>query len=616
MSEKNSDINFATIGGLIGLIFIGNTILAMLIYGVMSLVMYLWDRKPRLRLIVIVVCMGFALIFVLSMQELFSSTVSFRSTVVDILTHTLVEEIGFKVKYARNLSQMYFAAMPLSILAPICLIGWKRWKQRQDKSKHNQLEFPTPILPLWKPSIENQSGAHIGYNNRGDAVVLSDYERGMHTQVIGSTGFGKTVSVVLPLIAADLRQGKAVIFIDGKGDLKAMEDFVSLVRQHGREQDAYIFSPVYPNVSNCWNPLLTGNSIIRKDRLVGAQIWSEEFYKKKAEELLVSVFAVFDDLRITPTFKLLAEFLRNPETKFIKDRAFRNQEVRLQYESLKKILKADGKSYAGIISDINLFCSPPIGQLFRTSGTGDISLYDAIMNRKVVYFHLPVLMMEETTKRIGRMVIHDLKTVCSELQTFVPEEDRMPASVIIDEFASFASENFTELLNKARSAKMGITVIHQSLGDIESVGKEFASQVFENTNIKVILRVDDPATIERYCRMAGTRTEKKYTYQTDIDILGARPSGAASMREVETFNVNPNTLRNLQPGEAVVMIKNSRKVHVTKLNYMKVPSIDLSSITSVAKSIVVPDTHHLVQDSLPFEEKREKVIFPNGESIE
>ena len=58
-------------------------------------------------------------------------------------------------------------------------------------------------------------------------------------------------------------------------------------------------------------------------------------------------------------------------------------------------------------------------------------------------------------------------------------------TVAIDEFASFAFEEFTELLNKARSAKISLILSHQSLGgDLLQRGEHFFRQIVANTNVK------------------------------------------------------------------------------------------------------------------------------------
>lgn len=588
--------------------------LATILYGLCLGFGALWQKHRKLKPLLI----GMAAVPIIwGIHAFATSPYSVGSTLnlvylnaLDWVTGFLHEKVGFSGGRSFFIARFLVRLLPIS---PIMTFGllFRRYLRRE-KSHVSRAETPTtPELPSSRKLAklrDSEEGAFIGVDSFRQPVYLSDYERGMHTQVIGSTGFGKTASVLMPLLAADLKRGKSVIFIDGKGDMESLSAFTTLVRETGREHDTYIFAPSFPNLSNPWNPLASGNPVVQKDRIVGAQIWSEEFYKKKGEDLLQTVLQIFDDLKITPSFPRLAQFLKNPDADFLQGKKFRDSKVEQDYKTIKTALKNDAKNYAGIIADINLFAESFLKPMFTAEKGEGISLYDIARNNKVVYFSFPVLMMEDTMKRIARMVIHDLKVVCSEIQNYVDKKDRNSISLFIDEFASFATENFVELLNKARSAGMGITIIHQSLGDIEGVDKNFARQIFENTNIKIVLRVDDPETIEQYCRMAGTRQQLKFTYQTDMDVFGHRPSGAASMREVDVFNIDPNTFRKLRVGDAVVMIKSSRKFYNVRLDYLNPPCEDLSMYAEKARAMVIDGV------SANAETEETKVALPVPES--
>lgn len=590
-------------------IFIFQIVVGVALYGLLMVFVTTWSRYKKFRPILVGVVLLPSLW--LSLQ-IWDSPESIRSMLemaylnsLDSLTGFLREHLPLSGLACFKIARFLLRLLPLS---PLFALGLFVWRYFRLKDKHTD-KLPTPLVSKMPGRVKleklrhSNAGAFIGINPQKQPVHLSDHERGMHTQVIGSTGFGKTTSVLMPLLLNDMRCGKAVVFIDGKGDKESLNSFMSIVREAGREHDAYIFAPAFANISNPWNPLASGNPVVQKDRIVGAQIWSDEYYKKKGEDMLQTVLHIFDDLRVTASFPRLAQFLRNPDADFIKGKKFRDPKIEGDYQTMKITLKNEAKNYAGIISDINLFSESFLKPLFKEESKDEIKLYDIVRNQKIVYFSLPVLMMEETMKRIARMVIHDLKIVCSDIQNYTDKTSRPPISVFIDEFASFATENFVEFLNKARSAGMGITIIHQSMGDIEAVDKNFARQVFENTNIKIVLRIDDPATIEQYARMAGTRQEMKYTYQTDRDFFGQSPSGGASMREVDVFKIDPNTFRSLGIGEAVVMVKSSRKIQTVKLDYIELPEEDLTEYTDEARNIVMNRSAvNEVQPAIPVKE--------------
>lgn len=76
---------------------------------------------------------------------------------------------------------------------------------------------------------------------RWEPIYVSERERSTHIQVIGKTGSGKTLSVLMPLALQDLRAGKGCMFISGKGSNEEIEMIKGLVRATNRERDLRVF---------------------------------------------------------------------------------------------------------------------------------------------------------------------------------------------------------------------------------------------------------------------------------------------------------------------------------------------------------------------------------------
>ena len=90
----------------------------------------------------------------------------------------------------------------------------------------------------------------------------------MHAEVVGSTGTGKSESVLLPLLAHDIKSGRGAIVIDGKGDLELLDRIHFVVKKTGRLSDFYFFSLAHPKKSHTYNPLLRGNATELKDKII------------------------------------------------------------------------------------------------------------------------------------------------------------------------------------------------------------------------------------------------------------------------------------------------------------------------------------------------------------
>jgi hypothetical protein len=222
------------------------------------------------------------------------------------------------------------------------------------------------------------------------------------------------------------------------------------------------------------------------------------------------------------------------------------------------------ENIAGLISDIDLWTKSEIGSILNDPAAG--SILEWFNTSKIIYVNLNTLAYEETSRRLGRFIIQDLKTSIQYVQS-ISKNNRKAISVYLDEFASIASSGFIELLNKARSANVRLTLAHQSLGDLTSISNSFASQVMDNTNVKIIFRLDSPDTCEFFARLIGTRKSAKQTFQVNHSgIFGSNETGMGTTRATEEFIVSPNSFRKLGRGESFVITKIPYQISRCKLN--------------------------------------------------
>jgi len=284
-----------------------------------------------------------------------------------------------------------------------------------------------------------------------------------------------------------------------------------------------------------------------KDKIVGSILWTEEYYKKVAEKVLLDIFIVFQNTRTVPTIQAL-DFLLNDPDNFAAEPGSAESFDRLK-ESLKKL----GSDLSGLKSDIALWARSEFATLISDNKAP--SVLDWIENKKIVYINLNTLGFEETSRRFGRILIQDLKTAVQRIQDF-DESVRPKTTVILDEFASIASSGFIELINKARSANVSLTLAHQSLGDLNSISDSFTDQILDNTPNKIIFRVDSPDTADFLARLIGTRKSSKKTSQTqNIGVLGDSSTGLGTVRDTEEFIVSPNDIKSLSRGQALILTK-------------------------------------------------------------
>ncbi len=400
--------------------------------------------------------------------------------------------------------------------------------------------------------LEPNKEQYLGQNEVGKSAYLSPIAKSMHTEIIGATGVGKTESAILPMIFDSIRSGHSIIFIDPKGDHSTFRRIETMCQIAGREKSLLKIDLGSVDSSTPYNPLKIGSPTELKDKIAGSIIWTEEFYKKTAERVLLNAFLNLQASKMPTSINLISQFLNNPSG-FQLNEDESNQGLQADHEELLHLIMQNQKNLTGLMADLELWTRSEIGKVLADPSSD--SVLDWIQSKKVVYINLQILAFEDSAKRLGRLILQDLKTAVQRIQNIDPIH-RPNTSVYIDEFASIASSGFIELLNKARSANVQLTLAHQSLGDLTAVSPSFANQILDNTNTKIIFRLDSPDTSEFFARLAGTRKSQKKTEQVNNSLfLGSSQTGLGTTRDTEEFIISPNEFRKLGRGEAFVITK-------------------------------------------------------------
>jgi len=176
----------------------------------------------------------------------------------------------------------------------------------------------------------------------------------------------------------------------------------------------------------------------------------------------------------------------------------------------------------------------------------------------IVYVLLDSQRYGESAKKLGKLILQDLKSASSKIIEEIPKDQRVPCAIIIDEFADLATEQFVGFLNRARGSKLGIVIAHQEMSDLEALSPTIRDQIMGNTATTVSFLQKLPESAERLAAIAGTKSTLKTTKQLTKEgflIKSRTYTGQESEREVEEFIIHPNVFKNLQVGECVIIGK-------------------------------------------------------------
>jgi len=400
-----------------------------------------------------------------------------------------------------------------------------------------------------------QDGVLLGINamNR-KPIMISDYEFNQHGLLVGTTGSGKTVTI-MNIAESVISRQLPLIYVDGKGDLELARKIEHLANSHHRP--FYLFSMI--GTSMKYNPLSTGGYTALKDKLISLSDWTEEHYKKMAERYLQTAFKVFQLSGIKPTLATIGKYL-DPDDLMILARNIEDEDQRGDIMNSLDKYKVD--QITGLAARIATLTESEIGHLFDIHEEDKVlELNQAVAENAVVFFSLQPLAFPEYANQLGKLIVTDLKGVAGQQFSAL---DRKKIYTIFDEFSVFVGDQVINLINQGRGAGIHAILATQSLSDIEKVGgKALVGQVLENCNVYIIQRQNSPENAEKLATVIGTKDTIQLTAQ--ISMEGS--TGLGSARQTKEFIFHPDELKRLSKGEAIVVKKENFSAQKVKIRY-------------------------------------------------
>lgn len=390
----------------------------------------------------------------------------------------------------------------------------------------------------------------IGHSE-GKPTYISNAQRTTHTQVIGTTGSGKTESVILPSIIQDIEANRGVLIIDGKSDNDFLKKLYAYCIRCGREDDFKLFSLANRQTSHSFNPLSKGSSVEIAEKVFSAFDFENEYYKNIQYKIFLNIISLIKE-KTDPTMKLIHRLLTN-------EKKLSSWLEECEDKDCKKILEGfcslsssqREERTSGLESQLAHFIQSDCHELFdETKNT--ISIDDALEKGQILYFQLPTMLYPFLGSVTGKLVLQSLQSAVSKRHLSGNKKGLF--TVYLDDFQDYIYEGFGSLLNKSRSANVAMVFSHQSLGDLERVSQAFSDVVLTNTNLKIIMRVTDPKTCDYFAKYFGTKSSIKETEQTDKGFLGISKTGRGSLRKVEEYIFHPNLFKKIPVGSGLVSL--------------------------------------------------------------
>jgi conjugal transfer pilus assembly protein TraD len=466
-----------------------------------------------------------------------------------------------KLVFGRALLVFWWGGMAwVLLLVPVLLLFKKPEQAIRGADFETKVKNFAPVVEYFG----KEHSAPIGVDVRtGEVILLSEEKRCSHLIALGATGSGKS-TFLLNLALHAVKHGKPCIIIDPKGEDSTLEFF----RRAGRALDSNfdnrlrVFRMSNPDESASYNPLKHGNSIQLKDRLMEALNWSEQYYQSVAADFLTVFTACMEKTGVVLTLDRVTKALGDEETLMnmltpLEKEAGAGEGKARELSKRMRALKGKVKSadLHGLAAQLSILNNPYIGHLMSFErAENEIDLRLALERNEIIYFQLDTLGNPDTARRLGRIIIEDIKGLASFVYRTVPENQRKFFPIFIDEFGSFASKEFIEVLKQIRGAKFGAHLFAQGLEDLDVVSPEFRRQASSNPITKIAFRLDDSETVDEICSMAGTLNSFEQSYQVQGSFTPVK-TGKGNLRETKQMRVEHDVVKSLETGQAVVIEK-------------------------------------------------------------
>lgn len=318
-------------------------------------------------------------------------------------------------------------------------------------------------------------------NLREDYPVISDLsKRFQHTYIIGMTGMGKS-TLIERMAHYDLSQGYSVIYIDPKGT--NVDRLYSLHQKNSKVKYVSFKKPITINPLNKSgyhiDTIITEFVQILDVLITLTSINPESSVRMK--EIMFKSLKGFD-LK-DRNFEFLNKFLHFADVR--KGYNFKDEGLKLWWNELENLshsgfqkLNDYIRTMSSIESRLSMFLQNDEMKSFIT-GSNELDVEKLVENNE------SLLVNCQTSSNDNRIFLSNL--IFYSIYSYIyQKKEKKPLLVYVDEFQLVASRLLSEMMQQARSFKIGFTFAHQNF---ESISPAILNSVISNAYTCVSFRV-------------------------------------------------------------------------------------------------------------------------------
>lgn len=402
-------------------------------------------------------------------------------------------------------------------------------------------------------------------------VILEDAELNQHTLIIGTTGSGKTTTL-MNFVESSARRNIPLIFLDGKGSSDLIDKMAQIAHNYQRKFKVFTLRPRKEmKFLAGYNPFATGNATEWKNRIMSlfaaVEGKGQEHFSLGEQNYINFVANILAQLPTKVDLRVFLAFLENPD----KLLAVAHDQMP---EIGKKLAKLNADSELSVlIGDVvkllELFIYSDYGHLFNTFEMENvINIQQSIVNKEMILFQFDASSYPEDTKKIAKIVINDINS------TFAGFTEFTKCYCIFDEFASYASSNLAETISLHRSNGMHAVIGTQSIETVKLKSpetKRIAEELLACCNTYIVHTINLRADANTMADIMGNQKQ----YDVSLTISNDKDSSASdktnkNVKIIDAPKISPDQMMELKTGEAIIYRKSiSKAPHKIKIRQLR-----------------------------------------------
>lgn len=327
------------------------------------------------------------------------------------------------------------------------------------------------IVPA--PDDIAKEGMLLGYNLYGGVkkeIRLGYNDRFRHFYIIGQTGTGKS-TILTTMMQHDMAHGNGFTLIDPHGDLAE-----GCLKYFPKER---IDDLIYRDAGNTDLPL-GFNFLVAKDERemdlvtndavdMFVQLYGHEIFGPRIQDYFRNAVLL---LMEQPEWGTLVEIVRlftDPAFQKVKLANVKNPVVRSWWE--KTYASMGDKEKSEMIPYFQAkfwsFTTTPILRNIIWQPKSSFDIAEVMDKWKTLIMNLSKGKMGDINANLlGLMIVSQVR-ICAFRRAFIPEKERVPHFLYIDEFQNFVTPAIESVLSEARKYALGLVIAHQYLEQLE-----------------------------------------------------------------------------------------------------------------------------------------------------